>query len=89
MKDFKFLLNKVTLDEYQESTYEVIETKKVKLKNKFDMNDLIQHIAQLGYDNGLKVNNVEITEENSRYYQAWFDYKGISYLVEVMGKGYD
>ena len=86
MKDFKFLLSKVTENEDGESDYETIEGIRTNIKNE---DDLTKVITKLAYTNGLRPVNVEIIEENSQYYQAWFDFEGKSYLVEIMGKGYD
>ena len=86
MKDFKFLLSRVTENEDGESDYESIEGIHSKITND---DDLTKTITKLAYDNNLRPINVEITQENSQYYQAWFNFEGKSYLVEVMGKGYD
>ena len=86
MSKYKLLLSKVTYNEFNESEYESLDAVHIEAKNE---NQIINQIDKLIFSNKLKPVNIEVTQENSEYWQAWFDYKGQSYLVEVMGKGYD
>ena len=87
MSKYKLLLSKVTYNEFNESEYESIDAVHIEAKNN---NEIMDQVDQIVVNNKLvPVSHFEVTQENSQYWQAWFDYDNVSYLVEVMGKGYD